>query len=124
MLTREAGYLSEWWLVPALMFIGIAQGSVISPNQTLTLADVPLTYAGSSGAIMQTGQRMGTSIGIAVITAVVFAVLGVSSWGVAVPVGFGVISLVVLLALGVAVKDQRDRARMAESEPDRAPAVP
>lgn len=112
-LLREAGYLSEWWLVLSLVFIGIAQGSVISPNQTLTLAEVPLTYAGSSGAIMQTGQRIGTSIGIAVITAAVFATLDASSWAVAVPVGFGLIALVVLLALGVALKDQRDRVKAA-----------
>src|SRR5699024_8355167 len=64
--------VSEWWLMASLLLIGIGQGSVISPNQALTLADVPLNYAGSSGAIMQTGQRIGTSVGIAVITALVF----------------------------------------------------
>ncbi len=53
---RSLGMASEWWLLLTLSFIGIAQGAVISPNQTLTLADVPLTYAGSSGGIMQTGS--------------------------------------------------------------------
>ncbi len=33
---------------------------------------------------MQTGQRIGTSVGIAVITAIVFAVRPYSSWSVAV----------------------------------------
>ncbi|HLR28025.1 MAG TPA: MFS transporter, partial [Ruania sp.] len=69
---HEAGYLSVWWLLASLAFIGAAQGSVISPNQTLTLAEVPLEYAGSSGAVMQTGQRIGTSVGIAVVTAALF----------------------------------------------------
>lgn len=101
--------LSVWWLMLSLSFIGIAQGSVISPNQTLTLAEVPLQYAGSSGAIMQTGQRMGTSIGIAVITAAVFTSLQVTGWSTAVAVGFGLIALVVLSALLMAYKDQRDR---------------
>ncbi|SEC49834.1 drug resistance transporter, EmrB/QacA subfamily [Paramicrobacterium humi] len=110
-LLTEAGFISEWWLLLSLSFIGIAQGSVISPNQTLTLAEVPLDYAGSSGAIMQTGQRIGTSIGIAVITAAAFAILAISSWPVAFAVGFGLIGLVVLSALGVAFKDQRDRVR-------------
>ena len=82
---------------------------MISPNQTLTLAEVPLQYAGSSGAIMQTGQRMGTSIGIAVITAAVFVSLQVAAWSTAVAVGFSLIALVVLSALLVAYKDQRDR---------------
>jgi EmrB/QacA subfamily drug resistance transporter len=109
----EAGYLSIWWLPLSLAFIGVAQGSVISPNQTLTLADVPIPYAGSSGAIMQTGQRIGTSIGIAVITSAVFATVGKSSWATAVPVGFGLIGVMVLLALGVALKDQRDRVKAA-----------
>ncbi|WP_289042594.1 MFS transporter [uncultured Aliiroseovarius sp.] len=105
----EAGHLSIWWLMVSLSFVGLAQGTVISPNQTLTLADVPLDYAGSSGAIMQTGQRIGTAVGIAVITAAVFSTLAVSSWGTAMIVGFGLIALVVMLALLVAVKDLRDR---------------
>lgn len=110
-LLHDSGVLSEWWLLLSLSFIGIAQGSVISPNQTLTLAEVPLQYAGSSGAIMQTGQRIGTSIGIAVITALVFATLSQASWAIAVTVGFSAIGLVVIAALAVALKDARDRAR-------------
>ncbi len=109
-LLHEKGVVSIWWLLVTLSFIGLAQGSVISPNQALTLADVPLAYAGSSGAIMQTGQRIGTSIGIAVITAATFASLdATSSWATAVMVGFSVIALVVLLTLAVAVKDLYDR---------------
>ncbi|WP_051530122.1 MFS transporter [Halomonas halodenitrificans] len=110
-LLNQGGHLSVWWLLLSLSLIGVAQGSVISPNQTLTLAGVPLQYAGSSGAIMQTGQRIGTSIGIAVITAAVFAALSVASWPVAVTLGFGLIGLVMLGALGVAFKDQRDRVK-------------
>lgn len=98
-----------WWLLGSLSFIGLAQGSVISPNQTLTLADVPLAYAGSSGAIMQTGQRIGTSVGIAMITAAAFASLAVPSWPVAMTVGLGLIALVVLVVLGIVMKDLRDR---------------
>ncbi|MGY0619430.1 MFS transporter [Lysobacter sp. A378] len=110
-LLHERFGLSVWWLVLSLSFIGLAQGAVISPNQTLTLAEVPLAYAGSSGAIMQTGQRIGTSVGIAMITAAVFASLARWSWSIAVVIGFGLIGLVVLVALGMAFKDQRDRDR-------------
>ncbi len=108
-LLHEAGYLSIWWLMASLSFVGVAQGTVISPNQTLTLAQVPLDYAGSSGAIMQTGQRIGTAVGIAVITAATFSTLAVTSWSTAMVVGFSLIGLVVLLALFVAIKDLRDR---------------
>jgi len=116
-ILHEIGNLNVWWLMFTLSFIGVAQGLIISPNQALTLADVPLEYAGSSGAIMQTGQRIGTSVGIAVITAAVFASLGLSSWTTATTVGFGTISLVVLVALWVAVRDWRDRARSDPTEP-------
>lgn len=109
---RETHGLSVWWLMLSMTLVGLAQGAVISPNQTLTLAEVPLEYAGSSGAVMQTGQRIGTSVGIAMITAAVFASLAVWSWPVAVIVGFTLISAVIALALGMAVKDQRDRARV------------
>src|SRR5699024_4478277 len=108
-LLHEAGWISIWWLLATLGLIGIAQGSVISLNQTLTLMDVPVSYAGSSGAIMQTGQRIGTSVGIAVITAAVFAMLQTTSWPVAVTVGFALIGLIILLTLVVAIIDMRGR---------------
>lgn len=108
-LLHEYAGLSIWWLLLSLAFFGIGQGSVISPNQTLTLAEVPIAYAGSSGAIMQTGQRIGTSVGIAVITAIVFAVRPHSSWPIAVSFGLLAITLTILLALIMAFKDLRDR---------------
>lgn len=114
-LLHEFYGLSIWWLLLSLAFFGLGQGSVISPNQTLTLAEVPLAYAGSSGAIMQTGQRIGTSVGIAVITAIVFAVRPLSSWPIAVSVGFAAIILIILLALAMAFKDLRDRRAISLS---------
>ncbi len=108
---RSKGLASEWWLLLSVAFIGIGQGAVISPNQTLTLADVPLEYAGSSGGIMQTGQRIGTSMGIAMITALAFATLAVSDWAGAFIAGFAGITVVVLITLALAYADQRQRAR-------------
>jgi len=81
---------------------------------TLTLADVPLTYAGSSGGIMQTGQRIGTSVGIAVITALAFRVLSSSGWSRAFIAGFAAIMGVVGMTLIVAHYDLRLRRRQAE----------
>jgi hypothetical protein len=63
---------------------------------------------------MQTGQRIGTSIGIAVITSAAFGALALSgSWAVAITIGFTLISLVVLVAIAFALKDQRDRVAAA-----------
>lgn len=103
------GLLNHWWLLASLALFGLGQGSVISPNQTLTLAEVPIAYAGSSGAVMQTGQRIGTSIGIAVITALVFAVLPHSNWHVTFVLGFASIMLTLSLALWVSIRDWRTR---------------
>lgn len=113
-LLHEYLGLSIWWLLLSLAFFGLGQGSVVSPNQTLTLAEVPLAYAGSSGAIMQTGQRIGTSVGIAVITAIVFTVQPYSSWPIAVSLGLLTIALIMLFALAMAYKDLGDRR---EGEP-------
>lgn len=101
--------LSIWWLLLSLAFFGLGQGSTISPNQTLTLAEVPLAYAGSSGAIMQTGQRIGTSVGIAVITALVFGLQPLIGWSLAVVTGFVSIAGIISLAMLMALKDQQDR---------------
>ncbi len=106
---RAAYGVSEWWLLFTLAFIGTGQGAVISPNQTLTLEEVPLRYAGSSGGIMQTGQRIGTSIGITVISTIAFAVLARSNWTQAATVGFAAIAAIVVLALAVAIHDLHSR---------------
>ena len=41
-------------------------GFVISPNQTLSLSQVPNQRAGSAGGVLQTGQRIGSAAGIAI----------------------------------------------------------
>lgn len=110
-LLTDAGHLSIWWLKLPLSFIGVARGTVISPNQTQTLANAPLDYVGSSGAIMQTGQRIGTAVGIAVISAAMFYALSATSWTTAMVVGFSLIPVVVVLALLVAFIDLGDRRR-------------
>lgn len=108
---RSQGLASEWWLLLTLGLTGIGQGSVISPNQTLTLADVPIDYAGSSGGIMQTGQRIGTSVGIALITALAFATLAYTDWAGALIVGFLGSFLIVIASLVIAYADLRARGR-------------
>lgn len=108
-LLHEFYQTSVWWLLLSLAFLGLGQGAVVSPNQAITLADVPVAYAGSSGALMQTGQRIGASVGIAVITAIVFAVLNYVQWAIAVSVGFIAIILIIGLALMVAIKDLGNR---------------
>ncbi|WP_337059597.1 MFS transporter [Kineococcus sp. G2] len=62
-------------LAACLAVAGAGSGLVISPNQTLTLADVPRGVAGTAGGVLQTGQRIGSAIGVAAVTAVFFSAL-------------------------------------------------
>ncbi len=60
-----------------LLLAGLGSGLVISPNQTLTLSSVPPRQSGSAAGVLQTGQRLGSAVGIAAVGAVFFA--GVAS---------------------------------------------
>lgn len=62
-----------WATLAPLLFAGIGSGLVITPNQTLTLSEVPVPRAGTAGGLLQTGQRIGAAIGIAAVGAVFFA---------------------------------------------------
>jgi EmrB/QacA subfamily drug resistance transporter len=96
------GHGAAWAAALPLLVAGVGSGFVISPNQTLTLAEVPVARAGSAGAVLQTGQRIGTAVGIAAVGAVFFAELAThhGDWAVSfrtallVTVGFVVAALV------------------------------
>jgi len=66
---------APWAMAALLGLAGAGGGVVIAPNQTMTLADIPVTQGGLAGSIGQVGQRVGTAIGIAIATAVFYATL-------------------------------------------------
>lgn len=111
---HAAGRLSLWWLLLTLAFMGIAQGTIISPNQTLTMVEVPVRQAGSAGGLTQTFQRIGTAIGIAVITAIFFAALRHTTWNVAMNVALVSIAVIMVITLLVALADQRRRSQRGD----------
>ena len=106
----RAGW-SPWWLTLTLLLLGVGQGLVVSPNQTLSLADVPLEYAGAAGGILQTGERIGTSIGIAAITGLTFRVSHSSGWDVAAQVGLLAVVAAIAVSAAIAAVDLRLAAR-------------
>ena len=63
------------WLAPALLFVGLGAGAVITPNQTLSLIDVDARMGSTAGGVLQTAQRIGSAVGQAVIGAAFFAAL-------------------------------------------------
>ena len=106
----RAGW-SSWWLTLTLLLLGVGQGLVVSPNQTLSLVDVPLEYAGAAGGILQTGERIGTSIGIAAITGLTFRVSHTSGWDAAAQAGLLAVVAAIAVAAAVAAYDLRLAAR-------------
>ena len=106
----RAGW-SPWWLTLTLLLLGVGQGLVVSPNQTLSLVDVPLEYAGAAGGILQTGERIGTSIGIAAITGLTFRVSHSSGWDVAAQAGLLAVVAAIAVSAAVAAVDLRLAAR-------------
>jgi predicted MFS family arabinose efflux permease len=101
------GHNAGWAAALPLLVAGIGSGLVISPNQTLTLSEVPVRRAGSAGAVLQTGQRIGTALGIAAVGAVFFAELAGNggSWGLAFRTALLVTIGFVVIALAAAVAD-------------------
>ena len=106
----RAGW-SPWWLTLTLLLLGVGQGLVVSPNQTLSLVDVPLEYAGAAGVLLQTGERIGTSIGIAAITGLTFRVSHSSGWDVAAQVGLLAVVAAIAVSAAIAAVDLRLAAR-------------
>lgn len=54
-------------LAVPLLLAGLGGGAVISPNQTLSLMEVPPRMGGAAGAALQTGQRIGSALGAAIL---------------------------------------------------------
>jgi MFS family permease len=82
MLAGQAGLLlalhagapspSAWLLAGPLALAGLDNGLVIAPNQDFVLSSVPKREAGTAGGALNTAQRIGAAIGIAVIGTVLF----------------------------------------------------
>lgn len=96
-----------WATAVPLLVAGIGSGFVISPNQTIALSEVPVARAGSAGAVLQTGQRIGAAAGIAATGSVFFTAVASSGgdFGLGFRHGLWVIIGVVVLALALALVD-------------------
>lgn len=64
---------SIWWNAVTMSVLGFGTGMATSTLQTLALEDVPTSSGGTAGGILQTGQRIGSAIGMAIIPGVWFA---------------------------------------------------
>ncbi|MER5643882.1 MFS transporter [Streptosporangium sp. NPDC002524] len=106
-----------WAIALPLLVAGLGSGLVISPNQTLTLSEVPVARAGSAGGVLQTGQRIGAAVGIAAIGSVFFSQVASSHGDYATAFRHSLLVTIafVLVALVVAVIDVITSRRAARS---------
>ncbi len=100
------GATVSWWTATPLLVAGLGSGLVVTPNQALTLAQVPVSRAGSGAGMLQTGQRIGSAAGIATVGSVIFAAQGATGdWSVAFHHAMLLISGITILALFLALTD-------------------
>jgi EmrB/QacA subfamily drug resistance transporter len=100
-----------WGIALTMMITGIGSGTVISPNQTLTLARVPVELAGVAGSMLQLGQRVGSAMGIAVVLSTYYSLkAGGSTGAVAASTAMLITIGLVSVSLVIAIVDLRARA--------------
>ncbi|WP_232527824.1 MFS transporter [Microbacterium suaedae] len=75
-IARVASDAATPWLMAAVLIVGgIGGGYVISPNQTLTLAEIPPSEGGLAGSVGQLGQRVGNAIGAAIALSLFYSTI-------------------------------------------------
>lgn len=108
------------YIMAAVMTVGgFGGGLVIAPNQTLTLADIPVKQGGVAGSVGQLGQRIGTAVGTAVGLSLFYATIFRESgtnddlvvYHDAYAIGMISVALFLSLALLVSVLDLSERRR-------------
>jgi hypothetical protein len=114
----EAGPDIGWWTALPLLIAGLGGGWVISPNQTLSLSEVPGARAGSAAGALQTAQRIGSSAGIAITGSIFYGTLSRDRGDFAAAFRAGLIAIgcfcAAALALALADALTRDRSQRAD----------
>jgi MFS family permease len=114
---------APYLMAGVLTLAGAGGGLVISPNQTLTLAEVPVAQGGLAGSVGQLGQRIGTAVGTAVALALFYATIYRETDGrpkLAIfhdAYGYGMVAvaLFVAVAFAIALVDLGRRRREAQT---------
>ena len=128
-LAGDPGAHAGLLIAGPLLVAGLGSGMVITPNQTLTLADVPTDQGGTAAGMQQTAQRIASSLGIALVAAVFYATLAGTreDYGTAIAVGLCVTLGFVGASFLLGVVDlfvRRRRRLRAEAEAADEPAHP
>jgi EmrB/QacA subfamily drug resistance transporter len=65
---------STWDLVPGLLFVGAGVGTVLGQIIQFVIAAVSMNEVGSASGVMEASQQLSTSLGVAVLGTIFFAV--------------------------------------------------
>lgn len=98
------GDISVWAMSITAIPLGFGASWITSPNQTLTLREVPISQGGTAAGIMQTGQRISTAMGTAAVTGLFFHHIG-DGYARALDYGYLLIGAFTLIALIIAIID-------------------
>ncbi|HEY5229499.1 MAG TPA: MFS transporter [Galbitalea sp.] len=79
LLNVKAADITSWDLLGPLFIGGLGSGLFIAPNAQFIVATVDASEAGAASGVIQTMQRVGSAIGIAVIGSVLFGVADLAS---------------------------------------------
>lgn len=104
-------------LAGPLLVAGLGGGSVITPNQALSLAEIDVRGGSTAGGMLQTSQRIGSAVGTAVVSAVFYAIAASGTgltgparsrhYGHAYTAALAVTVVFALVALALAVREAR-----------------
>jgi EmrB/QacA subfamily drug resistance transporter len=81
LVRSDGSNLTGWELALPLLVAGFGNGFFISPNVQFVVATVARSQVGAASGVVNTAQRVGGAIGIAVIGSVLFGTLHVSGPG-------------------------------------------
>lgn len=67
--------LNNWMFLPFLLIAGAGNGCFLAPNVQFIVATVENSEAGAASGVVQTMQRMGTAIGVAIVGSIIFGAI-------------------------------------------------
>lgn len=71
-LTWQGASLAAWWLLPALLSMGVGFGMAMGPFFDLVISGVDETATGSASGILSALQQVGGAVGIALVGTIFF----------------------------------------------------
>jgi EmrB/QacA subfamily drug resistance transporter len=78
-----SGQPSPWYVAGPLLLAGLGHGLIVAPNIDLVLKAIPPADNGSASGVLNTAQRVGSALGIAVVGTVLFGTLHPAGGGAA-----------------------------------------